>query len=203
MLNRTIICATLLLLFLAPAWTVAQDYEFNVAPKIGWMFLRGEPVGEISDNNWCIGGDAILWLPSNVGIGVDVKYFTKDVDREDSGDYDVDWESSIMPISFNAYFRSPQNGSQLRYYLGGGLSWVRASLSAVTDGLALDTFSATIEQDENVWGYNVVLGLQFSRLFVEAQYISASSEFEELQILTPDGDEFEVGGFNFMVGYRF
>ena len=198
MLKKMVVIAAAFaaLLISAPAQAEEDDFKVSVGGKVGWLFLQDEPYSDLVENNWLIGGDLTLWLPQGFGFGVDVKFTTKDQDAEDIDNYDVDFEWNQIPISFNAYFRYTDGGSEIIPYIGGGLSVVYTDVTA-TQG------TDVTEADETSYGFNIIGGAQYGNFFIEGQYIWSEASLEEINFLKDDEEDINVGGFNVAIGIRF
>ena len=186
-----------LLMVAVPASAQDDDFKFNFGLKGGWMFLQDDPLSDSIENNWLVGADVIVWTESGFGFGADVKFTMKDEDAEDMDDFDMDIEFTQVPINLNAYYKIEGEDMEFTPYIGGGFSMVHTDLTITNAGVET-------AQDEFAMGFNVIGGVQYMNFFVEAQYIWAEAEFEDLNFLKEDiEDDLQVGGFNFAVGYRF
>ena len=198
---NTLTITTLIILVVSmSAFAQEDDFELKLGLKAGWAFFTEQPLDETVGNNWLIGGDITLWLPSGLGFGVDMKYMTKDRDAEDIDGYDTDFEFTSLPINLNAYYRIVNDSNDFTPYFGGGLSMVYADITA-TD---VDNGNVEVTADDWSLGFNLIAGVEFGNFFIEGQYIWAQSEFEEFNFLKDSiDDDLNVGGFNVMVGVRF
>ena len=198
--NLLTITTVMLLVLSVSAFAQEDDFTFKVGLKAGWGFFLNEPFDETVENNWIVGGDLTMWLPSGLGFGVDAKYSTKDQDAADIDDFNVDFEFTTAPINLNAYYKMMNPDNEFTPYFGGGFSMVYADITA-TD---YDRAGLEVTADDWSIGFNIIAGIEYGNFFVEGQYIWAQSEFEELNFLKEDiEDDLNVGGFNVMAGVRF
>ena len=198
--NLLTVTTLILLVISTSAFAQEDDITFKFGIKAGWGFFLGEPLDETVENNWIVGGDLTMWLPSGLGFGVDAKYSTKDQDAADIDDFNVDFEFTTAPINLNAYYKMMNPDNEFTPYFGGGFSMVYADITA-TD---YDRAGLEVTADDWSMGFNVIAGIEYGNFFVEGQYIWAQSEFEELNFLKEDiEDDLNVGGFNVMAGVRF
>ena len=189
--------AVAVMLFAVPTMAQEDDFKVSFAAKAGWFFHQDEPLSDIVENNWMVGGEVILWLPSGLGFGADVRFSTRDKDAEDIDDYDFDMEWMQVPININAYYRF-DSGDEMVPYIGGGFT------AAYTDITVKEAGEPDIDVDDTALGFNVLAGIDYNGLLVEAQYFWAQAEFEDLNFLKDDpDDDLNVGGFLVSVGYRF
>ena len=162
------------MLIASPAMAQDDDFKVSVAGKVGWFFLQDEPLSDIVENNWMVGGEVILWMPSGLGFGADVRLSMRDKDAEDIDDYDFDMEWTQVPININAYYRF-DSGEEMVPYIGGGLTAV------YTDITVKQTGEADISVDDTPIGFNVLAGIDYNGLLVE---LSTSGRSRSLKIST-------------------
>jgi outer membrane protein W len=202
MIKRISLIAVVAMLALVVAPVQAQDDEsitFRFGGKFGWHFLQSKPLSDLVDNNWIAGGDFTVWFPTGLGVGVDVKFSTKDQDAADIPDYDIDFKWTQVPICLNAYYKLPvASDSEVIPYIGGGLAIVYTDVTATENGVDTDS-------NDTSAGVNFIGGVEIAkRFFVEGQYIWSESTFEEIPLLKADDeDKINVGGFNLTFGVRF
>lgn len=198
--NLLIVAALAILILPVSALAQDDDFTFRFGAKAGWGFFTEEPFDETVENNWIVGADLTVWMPSGLGFGVDAKFTTKDQDAEDIDAYNLDFEFTSAPININAYYKIIDNNNEFTPYFGAGFSMVYADLTA-TD---YDNAGVEITADDWAMGFNALIGIEYGNFFVEGQYIWAQAEFEEFNFLKEDiEDDLNVGGFNVMAGVRF
>lgn len=199
-MKKTAVMTTILALFAFTGIAQAQndDMPFTFGVKAGWSWVQEEPLSDIVENNWSVGGDVTFWFDQGIGIGAEVQYMTKDDDGFDYEGTSLDFEWTQIPINVNAYYRMPLDGmeDETHVYFGGGASFV------FTD-LMIDDGSTMVDTDDSVIGFNVKAGVQYGMFFVEGQYIWAEWDDENVKAYFNETDDINAGGFSGWVGIRF
>lgn len=198
-MKKTLIALTAVAVLLSamPAMAQDDDFTFSFAGKGGWFFFQDDPMSDIVENNWMVGGELILWMPSGLGFGADVRFATRDKDAEDIDNYDFDMEWTQVPININAYYRV-DTGEEYMPYFGAGFTAAWTDISVIEPGFE------DISVDDTAIGFNALVGIEYNGLLVEGQYFWAEADFDELDFLKEDiDDKLNVGGFVVSVGYRF
>jgi len=184
---KKLLLVALALTFATPA--LAQDARPGIGIKGGWLWPGGDEFKDAFGGTWVVGAD-IGARGRLLGLGVDAKYSRKKAQFDGPNAVaDATWTS--IPLSGNLYLNLfVDQGSTL--YVGGGATYAYTKI----DGLALGTGLATrFDEAQWNWGWNAVAGAAAGKIYVEAQLIRVSQDFET--------DKLDLGGFNLTLGFRF
>lgn len=183
------------LLIFAGAANAQDDMKVSLGLKAGWNFFQDEPLTDFIEDNWIVGGDVILWFDNGFGIGAEILYLDAESDPVTHGGAEVVTEFNMIPISANAYYTFPMDDMDLKTYVTGGVTYVLTDLSteAAAAGISFDS-------DENAFGFNVGLGIQYMNFFAEGKYLFAEPELQHAAAGTQD---MPVSGFSIFGGVRF
>jgi hypothetical protein len=195
-------------LLLLPTLVFAQygsdSNALTFGVKAGWAWPQSDSLTDSIESGWIVGGDATWFFSDNFGLGLDVR-LSAETFEDMLGMYEIVLDYSSIPISLNYYYRSDLAGNS-RFYLGAGLSLVRTSLDLL---VPMMDFSSS--ESEWGYGYNAVAGFQFSLIFVEAQYLYASTDFPmyaeyfgaDDTMYGTEESAISTGSFNLVGGVRF
>lgn len=175
----------LLLAFAAPA--VGQEFKRGL--KGGWLWPDGQEFKDAFGSTWVVGVDVGV-RGRLLGVGVDAKLSRKKAEFESPGVI-ADATLTSIPVSGNLYLNLfVDRGSIL--YVGGGPTYAYTKI----DGAAVGSGLATrFREAQWTWGWNAIAGADSGKLYIEAQLVRVSEDFES--------ERLKLGGFNLTLGVRF
>jgi opacity protein-like surface antigen len=191
-------------IILTTAMAFADDekgYDIDLGIKTVVFFYNDEQGVRFQGvDGWSFGGELILWLPQGFGLGAELEYYTMTEDIDVYPGVSAEIKYVQYPININAYYRFLNCGcGGLVPYIGGGLSFVNAKVSASTAVAGMD-FSFDVS--DTFTGFTIFAGANWGRFFFEAQWLQVDANLG-IEGMLGDSGHSEASGLSLWLGFRF
>lgn len=180
-----------------------NGWDIGFGAKIGYYFPAEEAIGDIYGGGLVFGGEIIMWKEKGLGVSLGIDRFSvtgepiilRNISKGIKESIDAECSISVMPITITGLYRINNRSAEVIPYfgLGCGLYFVKEDLK-----LSYQGYSQSVSYSDNAFGFHLTAGMQFSKVFAEAKYSSASVNSEGAA-----GKSANIGGFNIFLGVRY